>query len=83
MFSFSSGASPARNAGRYYHHAFSNSQQIFLTKEPNKHDARRISAYHMSLQVLLDAMLQKSMLINVTFIAMLIKLVTRSLSLRK
>ena len=39
IFSFSSGAFPAHNAGGggYYHYVFSNSQQIFLTTDPNKH----------------------------------------------
>ena len=52
IFSFSSSASPAHNAGRWagYHYVFSNSQQIFLMKEPNKHDARRVSVCHTPLQ---------------------------------
>ena len=37
-------------AGGYYHYAFSNSQHIFLTKELDKHDGRRISARHTPLQ---------------------------------
>ena len=52
IFSFSSGASPAHSAGGWagYHYVFSNSQQIFLTKELNEHDARRVSVCHTPLQ---------------------------------
>ena len=52
-------------AGGYYHYVFNNIQQIFLMKEPNKHDARKISACHM--------------FVSVTFIATLIWFVTTSL----
>ena len=37
-------------AGGYYHYAFSNTQHVFLTKEPNKYNARRISARRAPLQ---------------------------------
>ena len=47
IFSFSSDAPAAHNAGGYYHYVSGNSQQIFLTKEGNIHDTRRISACHM------------------------------------
>ena len=46
-----SGSGPCiMRAGGYYHYAFRNRQQAFTTKEPNKHDARRISARHTPLQ---------------------------------
>ena len=52
IFSFSSSASPAHNAGGWagYHYVFSNSQQIFITNEPNEHDVRRVSVRHTPLQ---------------------------------
>ena len=37
-------------AGGYYHYVFNNSQQIFLTIEPNNHDAGRINAHCTPLQ---------------------------------
>ena len=53
-FSCSSGASlHAMLAGGYYHYVFSNSQQILLTKEPNKH--QHSSYAIVERPVLLDA----------------------------
>ena len=66
--------------GGYYHYAFSNSQQIFLTKEPNKHDARRISARHTPLQKgSFECCAVENMFVSVRFIATLIRFVTMSL----
>lgn len=44
IFSFTSNALPAHNAG-YYYYVFIHSQQIFLTKELDQHDAKTISAH--------------------------------------
>ena len=50
IFSFSSVASiPSIQigwAGRYYHYVFIHSQERFLTKELDKHHARRISSLY-------------------------------------
>ena len=64
--------------GGYYHYAFSNSQQAFLTKEPNQLDASRISARHTPLQKGSFGCCAV-VFISVTFIAMLIRFVTTSL----
>ena len=47
IFSFSSGASLAHNAGGWVLPLFS--QQIFLTKEVDKHDGKMIVAHYQQL----------------------------------
>ena len=59
-------------AGGYYHFVFSNSQQILLMKEPNKHDARRVSAHHAPLQKDSFGYCTVETFVSITFIATLI-----------